>query len=176
MEPAPDTVQALYRPGQRSEQLIAAYYAAGMSTSEISAKIGRKESFVRRILKRPTTLAHIEDLQKQVISKVVSEAATLAQKADFHAHKAVDTLVELMDDVPHPKIRLGAASKMVDIAPSLRKNFEGEGSRHIHIHLPLKHLKDMEKAFIDIQDAESLRLLEEARNEEQNTKKESEND
>lgn len=138
--------------------LIEHLAAKGATIGQIAAEVGLSTTTVSKLLKTPESVARVEDINKQIRSQIIQEAATIGDKFDEEALEAFGCLKRLnrgeTDDIDNPvphAVRLQAATQILDRAPSVpSRKGDGDGSKHLHIHLPEKQFQNAQQALLDV--------------------------
>ena len=141
----------------RRNALIEHMAATGIPIAAISREFNLSPKAITSILKKPESIARVEEINKQIRDQIVSEAAQIGQRFDEEAPQAFGTLKRLnrgeTDDIDNPvphAVSLQAATQILDRAPSVPSRKGDDGDKHLHIHLPRKQYENAQQALEDV--------------------------
>jgi len=143
-------------------ELYAAYVTAALPTKKAAAdKIGRSVGWLRDQELRPEFRIARSEAAREIAEKVVEEAADFGALFDSEIVNNFSTAVEIRDDEQAKgDTRLRAAFGLLDRAPSSPKIVKHvEREQRVVLQIPVQHLKALEMAAGDVQDAEIIGLL-----------------
>lgn len=142
---------------KQRQKIMETLFAAGVSLEEVARSVKLSVPTVKKRLSTPEALIRIEEINKQICDRAVSEAANLAEAFDVEASEAFKTLQRLnrglTDDIANPvphAVSLQAAAQILDRAPRAPRKLGESGGRHLHLHLPEKHFEAAQQALLDI--------------------------
>jgi lambda repressor-like predicted transcriptional regulator len=150
--------KALSKAIKYRNDLIEHLAAKGVPLQKISEQVGLTTTTLTKLLKQPESIARVEEVHRQMLSRVVSEAAGLGERFDAAAPDAADRLFQLSrgetDDISNPvphAVSLQAVTQILDRAPSApSKKGDNVDARQLHIHLPERQFANAQQALIDI--------------------------
>ncbi len=169
--PTPERIE----PSGSNEPLLtdfeyrAAYVlAASKNRTEAAKTLGCSPQTLRNYeLTNPAFRMVKAQATREISERVMDSAADYGELFDSEIVKSFSTLVEVRDDpLEKGDTRIRSAMGMLDRAPSSPKVVrENKVEQKTIIQIPVQHLKALEMAASDIQDAEIIEMLEDGRDE-----------
>lgn len=169
--PTPERIE----PSPSNEPLLtdfeykAAYVLAAAKTrAEAARTLGCSPATLRNYeLTNPAFRMVKAQATHEITERVMDSAADFGELFDSEIVKSFSTLVEVRDDpLEKGDTRIRSAMGIMDRAPSSPKLVrENKVEQKTIVQIPVQHLKALEMAASDIQDAEIIEMLEEGEKE-----------
>lgn len=166
---APIEPSASQQPILSDFELRAAYVlAASKSRKEACDRLGCSYAWLYNLeRKSPEFRLAKAQATREIIERISDTAADFGEMFDGEIARSFATLVEVRDDITEAgKTRIRSALGILDRAPNAPKAVrESKSENKTIIQLPVQHLKALEMAASDIQDAEIVEMLASGREE-----------